>query len=106
MSQSPVSSPSSELTEVVIDAQYVIGMGYGHVWRARVREGQRPPFGDSSFDLSLFDNSSGVDYGGRFADFNPQVEVHLTLRQIATRPAALAGFVSEDGTIWQVVNIH
>jgi hypothetical protein len=91
----------SEL-EIVIDAKYVRAMGYGHIWTATVRRVVGGELADPSVALRTFDDVDGDLYHGRFQARAEQREVTLTLRRVAERPAALAGFVAADGTIWQL----
>jgi len=47
----------------------------------------------------------GGTYGGHFQCCAPEQGVEVALRRIPTRPAALAGFVAKDGTIWEIVDV-
>jgi hypothetical protein len=92
--------------QIVVDAEYLMGMGYGHVWKARVREVKAGTLADPEVSLSTFPNGDGARYGGRFKGLGTEQGVTLSLRRIAKRPAALVGFVAKDGTIWEVVEVH
>lgn len=94
----------AEQLQIVVDASYIIGMGYGHIWKATVREVLAGTLPDREIKLSLLDNSSGTLYGGQFR--SGKVDgARLTLRKIEERPAALVGFVAADGTIWQLADV-
>lgn len=40
-------------------------------------------------------------YGGHFTGMKVE-GLRLTLRKVEERPAALSGFVAEDGTVWKL----
>jgi hypothetical protein len=92
---------SAEQLQIVVDANYLIAMGYGHVWSAKVRQVIAGTLPDRELQLSLSDNSGGKLYGGLFQD-EPVVGAKLTLHKLDKRPAALIGFVAADGTIWKL----
>lgn len=95
---------STSKLEIVVDAKHLRAMGYGHIWRATVRDVVAGELADPTVDLRTFDDAGGDLYQGRFRAPDEQREVTLTLRRIAERPAALAGFVAADGTIWKLVS--
>lgn len=92
---------SSEL-EIIVDAEYLRAMGYGHLWRATVREVVAGQLADPIVELRAFDDEDGEIYHGRLRARDAQRGVTLLLRRIAARPAALTGFVAADGTIWEL----
>jgi hypothetical protein len=104
MSTAEPNRSSAEL-EIVIDARYVRGMGYGYVWRATVKQVVAGTLADGEIELRTRMDPSGAFYGGRFSKLVDQDGVTLALRRIASRPAALVGFVAKDGTIWEVVSV-
>ena len=59
---------------------------------------------DRALHLITFVDDDGAAYGGRFRTLTEQRGVTLTLHRLAARPAALAGFVAADGTIWELVS--
>ena len=87
--------------QIVIDASYVVDVGFGRAWKATVRSGA---LAQPAFKLTTFADVTGELYGGRFRDTTEQRGVTLTLQRVAKRPAALAGFVAADGTIWELVS--
>jgi hypothetical protein len=89
--------------QIVVDANYVFGMGYGNVWKATVREVKSGALADTEIDLNTFTNEDGARYGGRFKNPGEERGVTLILRRIQRRPAALIGFEAKDGTIWEIV---
>jgi hypothetical protein len=98
------SNMSTAELEIVIDAQHVRGMGYGHVWKATVTRVVAGELVDQEIELRTRMDPGGSFYGGRFKDLDPQKGVTLTLRRIPSRPVALVGFVAKDGTIWEIVS--
>ena len=92
--------------EIVVDANHAMAMGYGHAWKATVREVVTGELADPQLNLLTLANASGTFYHGRFQKLDEQHGVKLTFRRIPQRPAALAGFVAKDGTIWEIVDVQ
>lgn len=95
-----MSTPELEIT---IDATHVGDIGYGRVWNATVRAVGAGALPDQTIKLTTFANAKGDFYHGHFRLPDEQRGVKLTFRKIPKRPAALAGFIAKDGTIWELV---
>jgi hypothetical protein len=89
---------------IIVDARYFLAMGYGHVWKANVRNVVDGTLKDSVIELSLLDNHEGRKYAGRFRG-GEEVAVRLRLRRVPELPIALQGFVGKDGTIWELIDV-
>ena len=93
--------PKAEL-ELELDVTHKLTMGYGHVWEATVRRVIKGQLPDRVFALS----TSGSDiYGGHFQCCGAERGVIVQFARIPERPAALTGFVAEDGTVWTIVDV-
>jgi hypothetical protein len=90
--------------EIVVDATFVADVGYGLVWKATVRQVGAGALADQTLHLTTFGDPDGAQYHGHFRETTEQRGVKLTLHRVAKRPAALAGFVAADGTIWEIVD--
>jgi hypothetical protein len=93
---------SDEQLTIVVDAQYLISTGYGTAWRAQVREVVGGQLADDQLRLSLYEDSDGRHYRGRFRMGSEAKGVRLTLHKLAKHPGALSGFVAKDGTVWEI----
>jgi len=92
--------------EIVVDAKYAMSMGYGHAWKATVREVVTGTLADQQLNLLTLANASAKLYRGHFQKLDEQRGVKLRLHRVAQRPSALAGFVANDGTIWEIVDVQ
>ena len=101
---SKVSDMTKPELEIVVDAKHAMAMGYGHGWKATVREVVAGELADQEIVLRTVVNREGTRYGGHFKTVDDERGVTLTLRRIPERPAALVGFVAADGTIWELVS--
>lgn len=103
-------SKASDMTQpelqIVVDTTYAMTTGYGHAWKASVREVKVGELADPALTLLTVANREGNRYNGRFRNLGADAGVTLTLRKVAVRPAALAGFVAKDGTIWELVGVQ
>ena len=109
MEQGPSTSSTSEsrvrLT-IVVDAKYEYPMGYGHVWNAKVRKVVDGTLTDRTVEVSLYPNADGRKYAGRFRSVRgDEKSVRLRLRRGAEMPAALEGFRTSDGTVWELIDV-
>ncbi len=100
-----VSDMTKPELEIVVDAKHAMAMGYGHAWKAAVREVVSGALADKEISLRTAVNREGTRYGGHFKAVEDQPGVRLTLKRIPARPAALVGFVAADGTIWEIVDV-
>ena len=91
----PMSNPDS-LT-LVVDVSAPIPIGYGNAWHAEVRKVVAGALADPHVLLSAFETELPC--------CGPHPQVEVTLRRVPNRPAALAGFVAADGTIWEMVSV-
>jgi hypothetical protein len=93
-----------ELT-IVVDARYLRPLGYGGVWRATVRAILEGELADRDLRLTVFNDLGGRMHAGRF-QHDRETAVRLRLRSLPERPAALEGFVADDGTVWELVAVE
>ncbi len=102
----PSESPTMSTAElrIVVDATFVADLGYGLAWKATVREVGAGALADHAIHLTTFGDDDGATYGGHFRGAAEQRGVTLTFQRVAAQPAALAGFVAADGTIWELVS--
>lgn len=97
-----MSNTASDRLVVVVDTDRALEMGYGFEWHATVKRVVEGKLADPEMWISVH----GADvYGGHFQCCAPEQGVEVTLRRIAKRPAALAGFVAKDGAIWEIVDV-
>jgi hypothetical protein len=96
-------STAAELT-IVVDARYVIAMGYGVSWSATVRQVVEGTLPDRQIRLRLLENGDGHLYKGRFRG-REEKGVKLRLRRLPKDDIATQGFNAADGTGWELIEI-
>lgn len=98
----PMTNAPSDRLVVVVDTDRSIEMGYGYRWHATVKQVVEGKLADAELWLEVH----GADvYNGHFQCCDPEQNVQVVLQRIAARPAALAGFVAKDGTVWEIVDV-
>ena len=99
-----VSNTSKSELILLVDLDYSAPIGYGHAWKASVKEVRAGTLADKSVSLRTFLDESS--YGGVISCCEPASSLLIGFRRLSSRPAALSGFAAVDGSIWEIESVR